>query len=132
MWESKTDWNIFRDLAKVTSEAAAKYFPEPQKDIVAAPIAHDSPGEISQPTGHPGLVPGECEPVLGKTMHNLTVVNRDYTKLYDKFISLGRSHQDVGPGGARQPLRMRRRVRRDGRVQPLPGGAPERQRSSRR
>ena len=88
VWESKTDWNIFRDIAQATSEAATKYLPDPQKDIVASPIAHDSPGEISQPEIKDWYL-GECEPVLGKTMHNLTVVDRDYTKLYDKYITLG-------------------------------------------
>ncbi|HEX9727343.1 MAG TPA: nitrate reductase subunit alpha [Gemmatimonadales bacterium] len=88
VWESKTDWNIFRDLARATSEAAAKYFPQPQKDIVASPIAHDSVGEISQPVIK-DWYHGECEAVPGKTMHGLTVVDRDYTKLYDKFITLG-------------------------------------------
>ncbi len=56
VWESKTDWNIFRDLAKVTSMAAEKYFSEPQKDIVASPIAHDSSGEIAQPVIKTGTV----------------------------------------------------------------------------
>ncbi|MBZ0090456.1 MAG: molybdopterin-dependent oxidoreductase, partial [Thermoanaerobaculia bacterium] len=31
VWESKTDWNIFRDLAQATSEMAARYFPAPVK-----------------------------------------------------------------------------------------------------
>jgi nitrate reductase alpha subunit len=97
VWESKTDWNIFRDLAKVTSEAAEKYFPELQKDVVASPIAHDSAGEISQPEIR-DWYHGECEPELGKTTHNLTVVDRDYTKLYDKFISLGDRIRKTGLG----------------------------------
>ena len=36
--------NIFRGLAKATSEAAKKYFAEPKKDIVTAPLAHDTCG----------------------------------------------------------------------------------------
>ena len=88
VWESKTDWEIFRELAKATSEAAKKYLPEPQKDIVTSPLAHDSAGEISQPTIK-DWYHGECEAIPGKTMHKLTVVDRDYTKLYDKFITLG-------------------------------------------
>ena len=32
---------------------------------------------------------GECELIPGKTMHSIVVVERDYTKIYDKFISLG-------------------------------------------
>ena len=97
VWESKTDWNIFRDLAKATSEAAAKYFPGPQKDIIATPIAHDSAGEISQPEIKDWYL-GECDPVLGKTMHGLAVVERDYTKIYDKFITLGDGIRENGLG----------------------------------
>jgi nitrate reductase alpha subunit len=97
VWESKTDWDIFRDLAKATSEAAARYFPEPQKDVVASPIAHDSPGEISQPVIR-DWYHGECEAVPGKTTHNLTVVDRDYTKLYDQFITLGSRIRTSGLG----------------------------------
>jgi nitrate reductase alpha subunit len=97
VWESKTDWNIFRDIAKVTSDAAVRYFPEPQKDIVATPIAHDSAGEIAQPTIQ-DWYRGECDPVPGSTMHGLVVVDRDYTKLYDKFIALGERLRTAGLG----------------------------------
>ncbi len=88
VWESKTDWDIFKHIAQATSEMAKKNFAEPQKDIVANPISHDSPGEIAQPTVK-DWYKGECEPIPGKTTHKLTVVDRDYTKIYDKFISLG-------------------------------------------
>ena len=97
VWESKTDWNIFRDLAKATSEAAAKYYPEPQKDVLALPIAHDSAGEIAQPVIK-DWYHGECEAVPGKTMHKLAIVDRDYTKLYDKFITLGPAIRTTGLG----------------------------------
>lgn len=32
---------------------------------------------------------GECEPIPGKTMHKLVIVERDYTQIYNKYISLG-------------------------------------------
>ncbi|MBK8920885.1 MAG: nitrate reductase subunit alpha [Saprospirales bacterium] len=88
VWESKTDWDIFKQIAKATSEMAKKYFAELQKDIVASALGHDSPGEIAQPTVK-DWYKGECEPVPGKTTHKLTVVERDYTKIYDMYISLG-------------------------------------------
>ncbi len=97
VWESKTDWEIFRELAKVTSKAAEQYFPEPQKDIIASPLAHDSAGEISQPTIK-DWYHGECEAIPGKTMHTLTVVDRDYTRIYDKFITLGDRIRTTGLG----------------------------------
>ncbi|GMQ82783.1 MAG: nitrate reductase subunit alpha [Rhodothermia bacterium] len=97
VWESKTDWEIFKEIARVTSEMAEKHLAEPQKDVVASPLAHDSAAEISQPTVKDWYT-GECEAVPGKTMHNLTVVDRDYTKIYEKFISLGRGVRENGLG----------------------------------
>ncbi len=88
VWESKSDWNIFRDLAKNVSEAAKTYLPEPQTDIIAAPLSHDTAGEIAMADVKDWYL-GECEAIPGKTMHKLIVVERDYTKIYDKFISLG-------------------------------------------
>jgi nitrate reductase / nitrite oxidoreductase, alpha subunit len=97
VWESKSDWEIFKLLAKVTSEQSKKYFAEPQKDVLIAPIAHDSPGEISQPEIK-DWYKGECEAIPGKTMHKIDVVDRDYTKLYDKYISLGDNISKKGLG----------------------------------
>jgi nitrate reductase alpha subunit len=88
VWESKTDWNIFRDLAKATSEMAEKYLPDVQKDIVCMPLAHDTADEITQPEVKDWYT-GEIEAVPGKSMHKLAVVDRDYTKIYEKFITLG-------------------------------------------
>jgi len=97
VWESKTDWNIFRDLARATSKLAATHFNEPVKDIVAAPLSHDSADEITQPEIKDWYL-GECEAIPGKTMHKLVVVDRDYTKLYDKFIHLGDNIKKTGLG----------------------------------
>ncbi len=97
VWESKTDWDIFKNLAKVTSEMAKKHMAEPQKDIITAPLAHDSAGEIAQPTIK-DWYKGECEAIPGKTMHNIGIVKRDYTKLYDKYISLGEKVKTGGLG----------------------------------
>ncbi len=97
VWEAKTDWNIFRDLAKATSDIAKKYLPGSQKDILAAPIAHDSAGEISQPRVK-DWYKGECEAIPGKTMHKLVVVDRDYTRLYEKYCSLGKGIAEKGLG----------------------------------
>ncbi|HJN78263.1 MAG TPA: nitrate reductase subunit alpha [Myxococcota bacterium] len=97
VWESKSDWNIFRDLALNVSEAAKIYLPEPQTDIIAAPLAHDSPGEVAMADVKDWYL-GECEAIPGKTMHKLIVVERDYTKIYDKYISLGDNIAKKGLG----------------------------------
>ncbi len=88
VWESKTDFDIFKEIARKTSELAKEYLAEPQKDIVAAPLAHDSPDEVTQPHIK-DWYHGEIEAIPGKTMHKLAVVDRDYTKIYEKFITLG-------------------------------------------
>ncbi|MCK6554279.1 nitrate reductase subunit alpha [Candidatus Binatia bacterium] len=88
VWESKADWDIFKALAKATSDCAREHFAKPVKDVVALPLSHDTPDEITQPTIK-DWYRGECEPVPGKTMHKLTVIERDYTRLYDKYIALG-------------------------------------------
>ena len=97
VWESKTDWDIFKELAKATSELAETELPEPQKDILANPISHDSPGEITQPEIKDWYL-GECEAIPGKTMHKLSVVERDYTQLYNKYITLGENVKTKGLG----------------------------------
>ncbi|MBX2943791.1 MAG: nitrate reductase subunit alpha [Cyclobacteriaceae bacterium] len=97
VWESKTDWDIFKLLAKHTSELAKQYLAEPQKDIVCSPLSHDTPSEISQPKIK-DWYKGECEAIPGKTMHSISVVERDYTQIYDKFISLGDRIKTSGLG----------------------------------
>jgi len=89
-WEAKSDWDIFKNLAKVFSKKAETYFPEIQRDLVAVPLLHDSPGEIAQPFGKiKDWSKGEIEPIPGKTLPKLVIVERDYTRIYDKFVSLG-------------------------------------------
>ncbi len=97
VWESKTDWQIFKEIAKKTSELAKEYMPETIKDVVSIPLGHDSADEISQPTVKDWYL-DECEAIPGKTMHKLAIVERDYTKIYDKFISLGENVRNNGLG----------------------------------
>ncbi len=87
-WEAKSDWDIFKNIARITSDFAKVHLPQPVKDIVNLPITHDSAGEITQ-SSVKDWSKGECEPVPGKTMHNIVVQERDYTQVYNKFISLG-------------------------------------------
>jgi nitrate reductase alpha subunit len=87
-WESRSDWEIFRALAKKVSELARKHLPEAVRDLVATPLAHDTTDEIAQPEIK-DWGKGECDPEPGKTMGHLTLVERDYTNLYNQFISLG-------------------------------------------
>ncbi|MBI2271200.1 MAG: nitrate reductase subunit alpha [Bacteroidetes bacterium] len=88
VWESKSDWQIFQLLAKTVSEMAKGYMPTPVKDVVNIPLSHDSVDEISQPKLL-DWYKGECEPIPGKTMHKIAIVERDYTQIYNKYIALG-------------------------------------------
>jgi len=96
-WESRSDWDIFRSLAKKFSELAVKHLPQPVRDLVATPLAHDTPDEIAQPEIK-DWGKGECEPVPGKTMGHLTLVERDYVNLYNQFVSLGPLARKNGMG----------------------------------
>jgi nitrate reductase / nitrite oxidoreductase, alpha subunit len=94
-WESKSDWEIFSYIAKKTANLAKIHFPDPVKEVLTFPLMHDTPAEISQPVIK-NWSTGECEPVPGRTMCNLKVMERDYANLYDRFISLGRNFRDAG------------------------------------
>ncbi|MCE4599779.1 MAG: nitrate reductase subunit alpha [Desulfurococcales archaeon] len=100
LWESKTDWDIFKELAKKFSEIAAKHFPEPVEDIVARALWHDTPMEIAQPYGVvKDWRKGETDPIPGKTMWDLKVVKRDYKNVYNMYISLGPGGKKAGAKG---------------------------------
>ncbi len=89
-WEARSDWDIFKGLAKAFSQMAKEHLPQPQKDIVASPLLHDSPDELAQPFGKVrDWRKGEVEPIPGKTMPRLFIVERNYTQIYEKFIGLG-------------------------------------------
>ncbi|MCC6298729.1 MAG: nitrate reductase subunit alpha [Anaerolineales bacterium] len=98
VWESKTDWEIFKAFAKKVSEMAPDIFPEPLKDVVTGPLMHDTPDELSQPEVKDWRA-GECDPIPGVTMPHIRVVERDYANLYNKFISLGPNLRTDGING---------------------------------
>ncbi len=87
-WESKSDWQIFRAIAKRFSELAPAHFPDKVKDVVVVPLAHDSPAEIAQ-TKIADWKKGEVEAIPGKTMPGIKVVERDYRNLHNQYISFG-------------------------------------------
>ncbi|KAA3614506.1 MAG: nitrate reductase subunit alpha [Planctomycetota bacterium] len=96
-WESKSDWDIFRAIAEKFSTLAAKHLPGKREDVVAVPLAHDTPAEIAQPSIL-DWSRGECEPIPGKTMPDIKVVQRDYSKVYDMFTSYGKNVREGGLG----------------------------------
>jgi nitrate reductase / nitrite oxidoreductase, alpha subunit len=87
-WEAKSDWDIFKAIAARFSELAAKHFPAPVDDVVASPLAHDSPAEIAQPEIKDWIT-GDVAAIPGKTMPGLRVVSRDYASVYRQFVAFG-------------------------------------------
>ena len=49
-WEARSDWDAFKDLARVFSRLAESHLGE-RRDVVATALAHDTPAEVSQPHG---------------------------------------------------------------------------------
>ncbi|MFB2004098.1 nitrate reductase subunit alpha [Staphylococcus aureus] len=90
LWESRSDWDIYKTLAKAVSEMAKDYLPGTYKDVVTTPLGHDSKQEIATPLGIvKDWSKGEIDAIPGKTMPNFTIVERDYTLIYDKYVSVG-------------------------------------------
>ncbi|HZK67097.1 MAG TPA: molybdopterin dinucleotide binding domain-containing protein, partial [Chloroflexota bacterium] len=96
-WESKSDWEIFKAIAKKFSELSEVHLPTPLKDLVTVPLQHDTPDELAQPEIRDWAM-GECDMVPGKTMPGLAVVERDFANLYNRFISLGPLVREEGLG----------------------------------
>ena len=90
LWEARSDWDVYRSLAETFSEMAKVHLPGIYKDLVTSPLAHDTAQEIAQPYGEvKDWKKGEVEAVPGKTMPAMTIVERDYTQIYDKYVTLG-------------------------------------------
>jgi nitrate reductase alpha subunit len=87
-WESRSDWSIFGAIAKSVSDLAPQYFDGPVEDVVMLPLQHDTVDEISQPFEEDWWT-GEVEAIPGKTMPKFKVVTRDFSKIAEKWSSLG-------------------------------------------
>ncbi|WP_414439962.1 nitrate reductase subunit alpha [Burkholderia sp. 22PA0106] len=97
-WESRSDWEIFKGIARRFSELCDGHLGI-EHDVVLAPIAHDTPGELAQPFDVQDWKRGECEPVPGRTMPAVSVVERHYPDTYRRFTSLGPLLDTLGNGG---------------------------------
>ena len=104
-WESRSDWDIFKAVAEKVSELSRTHLPEPVREIVTRPLMHDTPAEMAQREIR-DWARGECEPVPGKTMPGLAVVERSYPDLHRKFISFGPlvREQGIGAHGITWPV----------------------------
>jgi nitrate reductase / nitrite oxidoreductase, alpha subunit len=96
-YESKSDWEIFKAIAKKFQEVAPEILGQ-ETDIVALPILHDTAGELAQPDVK-DWKKGECKLIPGKTAPAYITVERDYTAIYDRFVALGPLLDKLGNGG---------------------------------
>ncbi len=96
-WEARSDWEIYKGIAKAFSAVAPEVLGK-EKDVVLNPIKHDSPNEIAQAFEPKDWKKGECEPIPGKTMPLVMVVERDYPATYERFTALGPLMDQIGNG----------------------------------
>ena len=89
MGGAKSDWEIYKAIAKKFSEIAPEVLGV-EKDVVLTPIQHDTPAEIAQAFDVKDWARGEVDPIPGKTMPQVAVVERDYPNLYKRFTRSGR------------------------------------------
>ncbi len=96
-YESKTDWEIFKAIAKKFSEVAPEILGV-ETDVVQLPLQHDSPGELAQ-----GVVrdwkQGQCDLIPGHTAPAYIAIERDYPNLHKRFTAVGPLMEKIGNGG---------------------------------
>ena len=97
-WEARTDWQIYKDIAKKFSEIAPEVLGR-ETDVVLTPVQHDTAGEIAQPYDVSDWKRDGSTPIPGRTMPAVTVVERDYPGLYAQFTSIGPLLEKAGNGG---------------------------------
>jgi nitrate reductase alpha subunit len=98
VWEARSDWEIFKSIARKFSEVAEGVLGLEQ-DVVLTPLLHDMPSELGQAFDVKDWKTGACEPVPNKSMANVTVVERDYPNTYKRFTALGPLMARLGNGG---------------------------------
>ncbi len=88
-WEAKTDFDLFHLLAGRLSELARTHLGV-RKDLVSAPVQHDTPGEMAQPHGRVMDWQDGKHPIRpGSNAPNFVVAERDYTAIADKLAAVG-------------------------------------------
>lgn len=88
-WEARDNWSMFDLISRTFSTLAEKHLGV-RKDLVATALEHDQADEIAQPFGEVrDWSKGECEPVPGKTMFNLHVIERNYADMHRMYSALG-------------------------------------------
>ena len=88
-WQTRTDFAIFHGIAAAFSALAERHLGV-RRDLVAAPLLHDTPDALATPHG---VVrdwrDGDAPAVPGRTMPKFVVVERDYGAVAAKMAALG-------------------------------------------
>jgi len=88
-WETRSDFDAFGAIARAFS-AMAKQHLGTRSDVVLTALQHDTPDAMVYPDGsEEDWLRTGATPVPGRTMPKLAVVERDYTAVYDKWLTLG-------------------------------------------
>ncbi|MEO8813669.1 MAG: nitrate reductase subunit alpha [Mycobacterium sp.] len=88
-WETRTDFDAFGAIARTFSQMAKKHLGT-RTDVVLTALSHDTPDAMAYPDGTENdWLRSGATPIPGKTMAKVTVVERDYTAVYDKWRTLG-------------------------------------------
>ncbi|WP_316670708.1 nitrate reductase subunit alpha [uncultured Propionibacterium sp.] len=93
-WEARTDFELYRTLAHLVSRMAVEHLGT-HIDAVAAPLGHDSPDEMTTPGG---IVTDREAWIPGVTMPKIAAVERDYTRIGEKYDTLGPLTEGAGMG----------------------------------
>ena len=95
-WETRSDFAAFTAIARRFSDLARDHLGV-RSDLVATALQHDTPGETAQPLGAiRDWRDAHTTPVPGRTMPDLTVVERDYGAVADKLAALGPLTERLG------------------------------------
>jgi nitrate reductase / nitrite oxidoreductase, alpha subunit len=95
-WQTRTDWDAFQTIAETFSKLAETHLGV-RRDVVAVPLLHDTADEMANPHGVVAdWKTGDCEPVPGRTMPKLVVVERDYPAVAAKMSALGPLMDSLG------------------------------------
>ena len=88
-WQTRTDFDAFLTLAEEVSRLSVGHL-DTRTDLVAAPLQHDTPDEMSMPSGavQDWRADGST-PVPGVNFPKLVLVERDYTQIAAKMVALG-------------------------------------------
>jgi nitrate reductase / nitrite oxidoreductase, alpha subunit len=97
-WESRTDWAIFKGIAKRFSDGDR---PSRRREghVVLTPLMHDTPASSRQTHVVRDWKKGECEPDPRQDHAGGAVVERDYPNTYARFTALGPLMDKLGNNG---------------------------------